>query len=127
MDPLIKERAPLFERLKKGLEELAQDARGELTLPATEIEIPDSPPIEERTYTVLYEQGSTSWRAFVPNVDGCVAVGATREEVEGLIRGALKMRLEALVRDGEPLPEATVHPGEVTVSVSKLQRETAAV
>jgi predicted RNase H-like HicB family nuclease len=119
MNASAKERPRLFERLKKGLEELSQDARGEITLCATEVEIPD----EERTYTVLYEQGSTGWGAYVPDIDGCVAVATTRAEVERLIREALKMHLESLVRAGEPLPDTTVYPGQVTVAVPKPQRE----
>jgi hypothetical protein len=28
-------------------------------------------------YSVVYEQGDTSWGAYVPDLPGCVAVGAT--------------------------------------------------
>src|SRR5690349_16686821 len=39
-----KSRKPLFERLKTGLEEAIQHARGEITLKTYTLELPDSPP-----------------------------------------------------------------------------------
>ena len=42
-------------------------------------------------YSVVYEQGDTSWRAYVPDLPGCVAVGADRAEVEALIVEAIGM------------------------------------
>jgi predicted RNase H-like HicB family nuclease len=40
-------------------------------------------------YVVIYEQGPTSWGAWVPDLPGCVAAGETRAEVETLIREAI--------------------------------------
>jgi predicted RNase H-like HicB family nuclease len=40
-------------------------------------------------YSVVYKQGDTSWGAYVPDLPGCVAVGATRAEVETLIVEAI--------------------------------------
>jgi putative transcriptional regulator len=39
-----KSRKPLFERLKSGLEEVIQHARGEITLKTYTLEMPDPPP-----------------------------------------------------------------------------------
>lgn len=64
-------------------------------------------------YVVVYEQTPTSWGAYVPDVPGCVAVGATREETQQLIREALAFHLEGLCEDGEPIPR----PGTWTESV----------
>ena len=59
-------------------------------------------------YTVLIEhtQGS-NYGASVPDLPGCIATGATREEVERLIREAIELHLEGMRHDGEPIPEAT--------------------
>src|SRR5581483_4392789 len=46
----------------------------------------------ERTpmqYVVVVEQGEHNWSAYAPDVWGCAATGATREEVERNIREAL--------------------------------------
>jgi len=56
-------------------------------------------------YAVVYEHGPTSWGAYVPDLPGCVAVGATRSEVKKLIREAIEFHLEGMREAGEPIPE----------------------
>jgi len=56
-------------------------------------------------YAVVYEQGPTSWGAYVPDLPGCVAVGTTRAEVKRLIREAIEFHLEGMREAGEPIPE----------------------
>ena len=55
-------------------------------------------------YAVVIERGATSLGAHVPDLPGCVAVGATKAEVVGLIREAIELYLEALEEDGEAIP-----------------------
>jgi predicted RNase H-like HicB family nuclease len=45
-----------------------------------------------------------------------VAVGATREEVEELIKGAIEMHLERMREDGDPIPEPTTQAALVDVA-----------
>lgn len=56
-------------------------------------------------FTVIVEEGSTSWGAYVPDLPGCVAAGETREEALQLIREAIEFHLEGLKEQGEPVPE----------------------
>ena len=56
-------------------------------------------------YAVVYEQGPTSWGAYVPDLPGCVAVGTTRAEVKRLIREAIEFHLEGMREAGEPIPK----------------------
>lgn len=55
-------------------------------------------------YTVILEQGEESWGAHVPDLPGCVAAAATREEVLSLIREAIVLHIEALRESGLPVP-----------------------
>jgi predicted RNase H-like HicB family nuclease len=55
-------------------------------------------------YTVIVEQGDTSWGAYVPDLPGCVAAGESREEVLELIREAIDFHIEGLRENGEILP-----------------------
>ena len=58
-------------------------------------------------YTAIIEkEPNTDWGAYVPDLPGCVAVGATREEVEILIREAIELHLQGMREDGEPIPAA---------------------
>ncbi len=55
-------------------------------------------------YTVIVEQGSESWGAYVPDLPGCVAAGASREEVIKLIREAIEFHPEGTRERGERIP-----------------------
>jgi predicted RNase H-like HicB family nuclease len=64
-------------------------------------------------FVVVYEETTTGWSAYVPDLPGCVAAGETREETERLIREAIGMHVAALKADREPVPE----PGTWTQTV----------
>ncbi len=49
---------------------------------------------------IVYEPGPNNWTAFVPSLPGCVASGATRDEVEKNIHEAIAFHLEGLAEDG---------------------------
>jgi predicted RNase H-like HicB family nuclease len=72
------------------------------------------------TYTVLIEQGPTSFGAYIPDLPGCVAVGKSVEEVERLIREAMEFHLEGMLADGDAIPEAATRSGEVEVDLDKI-------
>lgn len=56
-------------------------------------------------YTVILEEGSTSWGAYVPDLPGCIAAGESREEVLDLIREAIEFNLEGLKDEGREIPQ----------------------
>jgi predicted RNase H-like HicB family nuclease len=58
-------------------------------------------------YAVIFEKTGTGYSAYVPDLPGCVAAGATLDETEGLIRGAVEMHLETMREDGDPIPKPT--------------------
>ena len=67
-------------------------------------------------YTVIYEETPTGFSAYLPDLPGCVAAGATRREVQRLIRSAVEMHLEGMREDGEPLPSPSTWADTVTVA-----------
>ena len=56
-------------------------------------------------YTVVIEQGPTSYGAYVPDLPGCIAAAESRAEVVALIREAIEFHLETLRDEGMPVPE----------------------
>lgn len=56
-------------------------------------------------YAVIIEKGPTSYGVYVPDLPGCVAVGATEAEVRDRIREAISFHLEGLRLEGYPAPE----------------------
>ncbi len=55
-------------------------------------------------YLVVIEKGSSSYGAYVPDLPGCIAVGATRAEVTRLIHEAIGFHIEGLRDDGQAVP-----------------------
>jgi predicted RNase H-like HicB family nuclease len=59
---------------------------------------------EVMRYAIVIEQAEGNFSAYVPDLPGCVATGATLEEVESEIRSAIEFHLEGLREDGAPIP-----------------------
>ena len=67
-------------------------------------------------YTVIYEQGDTSWGAYVPDLPGCTAVAESREEVEKLIVETITAYLDDIREAGQPVPPPRSATGLVEVA-----------
>ena len=57
------------------------------------------------TYAVVIEQNPHNYAAYAPDVPGCISTGKTWDEMQAMIREALVFHIEAMLEDGEPLPE----------------------
>jgi predicted RNase H-like HicB family nuclease len=68
-------------------------------------------------YAIVIERAEGNYSAYVPDLPGCVATGATVQEVEREIREAISFHLEGLREDGLPVPagESKVDYVDVTV------------
>jgi predicted RNase H-like HicB family nuclease len=66
-------------------------------------------------YAVVIEKAPGNYSAYVPDLPGCVATGATVEEVEREIREAIEFHLEGMRDAGEPIPEPTSQTAYVEV------------
>ena len=56
-------------------------------------------------YLVVIERAENNYAAFIPDLPGCVATGATLNELHRNITDAVAMHLEGLREDGLPIPE----------------------
>lgn len=66
-------------------------------------------------YAVVIEKAESNYSAYVPDLPGCIATGATLEEAEREIRAAIEFHLEGLRREGFeiPVPSSSVEYVEV--------------
>jgi predicted RNase H-like HicB family nuclease len=55
-------------------------------------------------YAVVIEKAEKNYSAYVPDLPGCIATGATIAEVEGEIREAIEFHIEGLREDGGVVP-----------------------
>jgi predicted RNase H-like HicB family nuclease len=58
-------------------------------------------------YAVVIEKAQGNYSAYVPDLPGCVATGATVEETEAEIKEAIAFHIEGMKEDGLPVPAPT--------------------
>ncbi|MGH9558356.1 MAG: type II toxin-antitoxin system HicB family antitoxin [Bryobacteraceae bacterium] len=64
-------------------------------------------------YTVVFEKAEHNWAAYVPDLPGCVATGATLAETRRLIAEAIGFHIEGLQRHGYPVPPSSTKAEEI--------------
>ena len=67
-------------------------------------------------YAVVFEKAPSNFAAYVPDLPGCVATGATREEVERNIREAIVFHIEGMRLEHLSIPEPSAWAETVEVS-----------
>jgi len=58
-------------------------------------------------YAIVIEKAEGNYSAYVPDLPGCVATGATVPEVEQEMREAIRFHIDGLKEDGLPVPQPT--------------------
>lgn len=56
-------------------------------------------------YAVVIEKAKHNYSGYVPDLPGCVATGATEDEVRRRLREAIAFHLEGMREDGLTIPE----------------------
>lgn len=67
-------------------------------------------------YAVVIEKAEGNYSAYVPDLPGCIATGATVSEVESEIREAIAFHIEGMREDGIAIP-----PGASQVEYVELE------
>ena len=58
-------------------------------------------------FLVVIEKADENYSAYSPDLPGCVATGATREDAEQNIHEAIELHLQGLKEDGLSIPQST--------------------
>lgn len=64
----------------------------------------------------VIEKADNNYSAYPPDLPGCVATGANRDETQKNMQEAIKLHLQGLKEDNLPIPEA--HSSAEYISVS---------
>jgi predicted RNase H-like HicB family nuclease len=67
-------------------------------------------------FLVVIEKAEGNYSAYSPDLPGCIAAGATREEAERNMHEAIEMHVQGLLEDNLPIPESTSFAEYVAVS-----------
>jgi predicted RNase H-like HicB family nuclease len=70
-----------------------------------------------KKYAIVVERAKRNYAAYVPDLPGCVATGATVEEAEQLLREAIEVHVAGLREDGLPVPAPSSVVDYLEVSV----------
>jgi predicted RNase H-like HicB family nuclease len=57
-------------------------------------------------FLVVIERTDGNYSAYSPDLPGCVATGATREEVERNMHEAIELHVRGLLEDNLPVPDS---------------------
>ena len=58
-------------------------------------------------FLIVIEHAGGNFSAYSPDLPGCVATGATREETERRMYEAIQFHIEGLLEDKLPIPSST--------------------
>jgi antitoxin HicB len=76
--------------------------------------------ISQRHYTIILhpdpEEGG--YTVTVPALPGCITQGETLEEAIAMAKDAIRLHIESLIADGEPVPEEREHPQAIIIDVA---------
>ena len=56
-------------------------------------------------YAIVIEKAEGNYSAYVPDLPGCVATGASVADVAEEIRDAIRFHIDGLKEDGQPVPK----------------------
>lgn len=67
-------------------------------------------------YLIVIEETSTGFSAYSPDVQGCVATGATRQKVEKAMKSTIEFHLEGMLAEQMAFPAPHSYFAYVEVS-----------
>ena len=68
-------------------------------------------------YLIFIEKTATGYSAYSPDLDGCIATGSSREEVEQNMREAMDFHLEGLRHEDYSVPPPSSYSTYIDVTV----------
>ena len=68
-------------------------------------------------YLIVIEKTTTGFSAYSPDLDGCVATGATKIEVEQNMHDAIEFHLEGMRQEGHSVPQPSAYSAYVDIAV----------
>jgi predicted RNase H-like HicB family nuclease len=66
-------------------------------------------------FLVVIERAGEGYSAYSPDLPGCIATGVTRDEVEKNMQEAIRVHVQGLIEDNQPVPEPSSTAEYVTI------------
>ncbi len=69
-------------------------------------------------YLIVIEETKTGFSAYSPDIDGCVATGKTRKDVENNMQQAMEFHLEGLRLEKQTIPHSHTYANYLEVNTT---------
>ncbi|HJT55658.1 MAG TPA: type II toxin-antitoxin system HicB family antitoxin [Ktedonobacteraceae bacterium] len=71
-------------------------------------------------YTIILQPDTDEggYTVTVPALPGCVTQGETIEEAIAMAKDAIRLHVEALIAEGQPVPQEHEHPQAIVINVA---------
>lgn len=69
-------------------------------------------------YLIVIEETGTGFSAYSPDVDGCIATGKTKQEVEANMQEAMKFHLEGLLLEHQEIPQSRTYSNYLEIAAT---------
>ena len=73
--------------------------------------------INMRRFLIIIETIGNQYSAYSPDLAGCVATGATRDEAEQNMHEAITLHIQGLLEDNQPIPESSSFAEYIAIAV----------
>jgi predicted RNase H-like HicB family nuclease len=67
-------------------------------------------------FAIVIEDAGVNFSAYVPDLPGCVATGASIDEVTAQIKQAIELHIDSLREHGEEVPSPTSRAATVRIA-----------
>ena len=67
-------------------------------------------------FLIVIENAGANFSAYSPDLPGCVATGLTREAAERNMYEAIKLHIEGMNEDHQPIPESSSYAEFVVIA-----------
>ena len=76
--------------------------------------------MSEYRYTIILDPDPDAggYTVTVPALPGCVTQGESIEEAIAMAKDAIRLYIESLIADGEPVPQEREHPQAIIINVA---------
>ncbi|RLB92417.1 MAG: type II toxin-antitoxin system HicB family antitoxin [Deltaproteobacteria bacterium] len=69
-------------------------------------------------YLIIVEKTETGFSAYSPDVDGCIATGKTKQDVENNIQEAMEFHFEGLLLEKQEIPCSHTYSNYVEIKAT---------
>ena len=71
-------------------------------------------------YTIILQpdQEEGGYTVTVPTLPGCITQGDTTDEAIAMAKDAIRLHIESLIADGQPIPQEDEPPQAITIDVA---------